>query len=229
MKAILMCAGKATRLKPLTEKIPKSLLIIKNKAIIEHTLDSLSGIIKEAVIVVGYLKEKIIEKIGNKYKDISIEYVTQKNICGTGNAVYECKNFFSPSEKFLILNGDDLYDKKDIENLVNNELAILTAEVQDPSKYGVIKKDKDSNLLSIIEKPSFWVVNSINTGCYLLNYDIYDFIKDLKPSQRGEIELTAAVELLSKYNKIKVVSVKKFWIPVNSHSDYDHAKNVFIS
>lgn len=228
MKAILMCAGKATRLMPLTMNLPKSLLEIKDKSLIEHTLETLSGIVNEVIIVVGYLKEKIINQIGHSYADIKINYVIQEEICGTGRAVYDCRDFFRKGDKFLVLNGDDLYAKKDILNLLKNTLGLLSSIVEDPSRYGVLKKDENNHLSKIVEKPKTWVGNDINIGCYLLNYEIFEILKTTKPSERGEIELTSAVAELAELQKLIVVPIQGDWLPVNYMEDYDYASKYYL-
>ena len=87
MQAVILAAGKSTRTYPLTLTRPKALLTVANKTILEHNLEQMSGIIDEAIIVVGYKKEMIINKFGENFGKISIKYIEQKEQLGTGHAL----------------------------------------------------------------------------------------------------------------------------------------------
>lgn len=223
MKAILMCAGRSTRTLPITERMPKPLLKVLNKSIIMHTLDQLVGSIDTAIVVVGYLKESVIRHLGGSYKGIEIRCETQETLLGTGDAVYSCKKYFSEGEKFLVLNGDDLFSKADIERLIaQQELGILAMKVLDPSHYGVLQVDENFNLIKIVEKPKIYIGDLVNAGCYSLNYKIFDYLKETQKSERDEVELTSAVQslALNEKVKIKVVPIQDHWLPINYPSSY---------
>ena len=93
MQAVILAAGKSTRTYPLTLTRPKPLLKVANKALIEHNLDNLNGIVDEAIIVIGYKKDLIKKHIGKKYKNIKIRYVVQKQQLGTGHAVLTVERY----------------------------------------------------------------------------------------------------------------------------------------
>jgi NDP-sugar pyrophosphorylase family protein len=226
MKAILMCAGNARRTLPLTENLPKSLLKILNSTIIENTLDILSEIIDEVIIVVGYLKEKIIEKIGNRYKNLKILYKVQDQVCGTGNAVLICENFFEKDENFLVLNGDDIYSKKDLEKLIQKKNSLLCTKVENPSNYGVLQVQEDK-LIKIIEKPKENFGNLVNIGCYFLSYDFFEYLKLTPKSQRGEVEITCCIEIFCQKNNFNVILIDQVWLSINYPSSYAKA-NFFL-
>lgn len=223
MKAILMCAGRSTRTLPITERTPKPLLKILNKSIIMHTLDQLVGSIDTAIVVVGYLKESLIRHLGTTYNGIEIRYEMQETLSGTGDAVYSCREHFFYDEKFLVLNGDDLYSKSDIDRLIVQEsLGILAMKVVDPSHYGVLQMDESFNLIKIVEKPKIYIGDFVNAGCYYLDYKIFDYLKETQRSERGEVELTSAVHALAlnEQAKIKVVPIQDHWLPINYPSSY---------
>ena len=136
MQAVILAAGKSTRTYPLTLAKPKPLLKVANKTLLEHNLDSLKGVVDEVVIVVGYKKELIKKHIGNKYKNIRVRYVEQKQQLGTGNAMLMAEKYIK--NEFISLYGDDIYSKKDFKNVIKNKYSILTKKVENPQLFGVI-------------------------------------------------------------------------------------------
>jgi bifunctional UDP-N-acetylglucosamine pyrophosphorylase/glucosamine-1-phosphate N-acetyltransferase len=106
MHAVIMAAGKSTRTYPLTLTRPKPLLKIANRTILEHQLQALRGIVDEAVVVVHYRKEMIVETFGDRFEDIALRYVDQGEPLGTGHAVLQCADHIRGA--FIAMNGDDL-------------------------------------------------------------------------------------------------------------------------
>ena len=208
MKAVIMAAGKSTRAYPLTLTKPKPLLKIANKTILEHDIGQLVGLVNEVIIIVGYKKEMIMSFLGKNFNDIKITYVEQKEQKGTGHALQQAEPFVK--EKFILLNGDDLYSRVDIENCLKHDYCILSREVRDPRKFGVL--DLDGNYLKdIIEKPKDVKISLINTGFYVLDPEIFVELKKIRLSQRGEYEVTDAVTNLAKRKKIFCETVRGFW------------------
>ena len=107
MKAVVLAAGKSTRTYPLTLTRPKPLLEVANKPILQHNLESLSGLIDEVILVVGYRKEMIKERFGEEFNGIKLTYVEQKEQLGTGHALLHAEGYVSG--RFLVLMGDDIY------------------------------------------------------------------------------------------------------------------------
>jgi UDP-N-acetylglucosamine diphosphorylase / glucose-1-phosphate thymidylyltransferase / UDP-N-acetylgalactosamine diphosphorylase / glucosamine-1-phosphate N-acetyltransferase / galactosamine-1-phosphate N-acetyltransferase len=210
MKAILMAAGKGTRMMPLTEERPKPILKIANKPILSYNLDALHGLVDEVLIVVGYKKEKIIEEFGNSYRGIKITYVIQKDVCGTGNAVLQCESFIKGN--FFVMNGDDIFSKEDIKKCMKHKYALIGQEVSDPEKYGVFKLNEGC-LDCIVEKPKKFVSNLANAGCYKVDDSIFEILKKVKKSSRGEYEFVDAITELAKKEKVTCVKTNK-WIAV---------------
>jgi CTP:phosphocholine cytidylyltransferase-like protein len=123
MQAIILCAGRGTRMGILTEFLPKPLLSFAGKTLLEYKLESLPDKVSEVIIVIGYLGEKIISKIGEEYLGRKIIYVKQKELLGTSHALHQARDFVDGNacEKFLVLMGDDIYSKNDLERLVNGQ------------------------------------------------------------------------------------------------------------
>ncbi|MBI2578210.1 MAG: NTP transferase domain-containing protein [Candidatus Aenigmarchaeota archaeon] len=208
MKAVILAAGRGTRFEPLTLTTPKPLLEVANKPVLEWNLQQLKGVANEVVIVVGYLGEKIKERIGDEYNGIRIEYAEQKEPLGTGHALESAKQFLDG--RFIVLNGDDLYHKDDIEACAKRKFAVLGKEVNNARAFGVINEE-GGKLLSIKEKPD-QDAGLANTGLYVLDDSVFDF--QLKKSSRGEYEIIDYVTHLADNGEVRAEIVKKFWQPL---------------
>src|SRR3990167_2922803 len=135
MKTVILAAGKGTRFGELTKTTPKALIKISGKPIIEYTLEALPSRIKEVYLVIGHLGKKIKEHVGDNHKGVKIKYIELKNLTGTATAVFKAKRYLG-KKKFLVLYGDDLYSKKEIEKLVKQSWAFGLAKSIPPSpKY----------------------------------------------------------------------------------------------
>lgn len=221
MQAVILAAGKSTRTYPITITTPKPLLKILDKTLIEHSLDQLAGIVEEVIIVVGYKKEQIIDYLGEDYKGIKLKYAEQKQQRGTAHALLAAQEFID--NKFLLLNGDDLYSKLDIEKLLEHDYGMLAKKTDNPSKFGVLLLEQEDYLKKIVEKPKEFVSDLVNIGCFILDKEIFKVIEKLDKSERGEYELTDAVTLL---DKVKVVEAH-YWLPIAYWWNYLEA-NVFM-
>jgi len=213
MKAIIMAAGKSTRTYPLTLTKPKPLLKVANKPILAHQLDMLEGIADTAVVVIGYKGEMIREAFGEAYNGLRIQYVEQETQLGTGHAILECAPLIDGP--FLAMNGDDLYDRKDFQALAASPGdAALAKTVEDPRLYGIYEVDKDGRVIRIVEKPVDVFSNLANIGAYRFDPAVFDVIRATKPSERGEIEITSALQTLAECGEVHVVKSVGVWIPI---------------
>lgn len=209
--AVILAAGKSTRTYPLTLDKPKGLLKVLNKPILMHTLEELKGVVRNVFIVVGYKKELVKKMLGSSYAGISINYMEQKEISGTGAALWGLKEKLKG--RFLVLNGDDLYNQEDIIRLCTYRYAVLGQHVQDPSQFGVLVTDKKHRLLRLVEKPKKMMGNLVNTGCYILDERIFEHT--LQKSPRGEYEITDYLFYIAQTYGVTVVPVKRYWIALS--------------
>jgi NDP-sugar pyrophosphorylase family protein len=174
MKAVILCAGKGTRMRDLTSDTPKPLLSYKEKSLIEHKLEILPDHIDEVVLVVGYLGGKIKETFGDSWNNKKIHYVEQKEMLGTAHALFAAKHLLD--RPFLVLMGDDLYGKDDIELLSKEEgWAILVEESNELKNSGKIIVDEKGNLKEIINDLKGVIpYNLVYTGACILTPEIFD-------------------------------------------------------
>lgn len=212
MQAVVMCAGESTRTHPLTVNKPKPLLMVCNKAIIQHTLDALVGLVDEVVLIVGFKKELIIDFIGDSYKDMKITYIVQEERLGTGHAVLSTRGVVH--DRFIVMNGDDLYSRSDIERLLENEFGALAKEHDNPSIFGVFDVDEDNRIRRIVEKPTEYISNLCNIGCYVFPEAIFEKLENAPKSPRGEIELTSGFADLAAEREAFAVPVLGYWLPI---------------
>ena len=195
VEAIILAGGKGTRLAPLTEDMPKPMLKIMGKTVLENVYERLSECgVEKACVTTGYLPWQI-ESCGNIYKDIKIDYVREKSPLGTAGAVRHA--YDGKSDIVMVLSGDGLYDfdlKKALEFHLdkNADVTIVTYNTDNPLEYGVVLYDTNGRITRFTEKPPWAQVVSgtVNTGIYILNKSVveripknteYDFGKQLFP------------------------------------------------
>ncbi|MDQ1276800.1 MAG: UDP-N-acetylglucosamine diphosphorylase / glucose-phosphate thymidylyltransferase [Euryarchaeota archaeon] len=197
MKAVVLVAGKGTRMEPLTSDCPKVMLQVANKPILEHILNSaVEAGIKGFVFITGYLEEQIKTHFGDGSKwGVSIEYVQQKEQLGTANAIGYARGHVEGA--FLVLNGDMLIGQQDLKTLLSRkeEAVICVKEVENPSDFGVLET-RNNRVIRIIEKPRNPPTNLANAGIYLFRESIFGFIDKTQPSVRKELEITDSIQML---------------------------------
>ncbi|TRZ89106.1 MAG: glucose-1-phosphate thymidylyltransferase [Methanosarcinales archaeon] len=212
MKAVILAAGKGTRMGPLTENRPKVMLPVANRPILEHIILTLKiAGIRDILIVTGYCKEKIEEyfKDGSNL-GVNIEYVEQKSQKGTADAIASVKNFID--ERFLVTNGDVLAASSDIKNLlkVDGDVIIASKKVASPEEYGILYV-KGKRVEKIVEKPKSSTSDIANAGIYVFSPEIFDAIDNTKPSPRGEYEITDSIQQMIDSGKHAGFVLLKKW------------------
>ncbi len=215
MKAVIPSAGEGIRLRPLTLDMPKQLLGLGGKPILEHIFDSLPDEIDEIIIVVGYLGDKIIEHFGDNFKGRKIKYVWQKQKRGTWDALLSAQEHIGKG-KFLMLYGDDIIDKKSIKKLLKHELAVLAKEVSDPRRFGVVVKDKNGRLLELVEKPENPKSKLALTGVKILDERI--FLYPAEKHKNGELYVTDSVAKLARDYRV-IVEEADTWLSIATPED----------
>jgi len=232
MKAVILAAGKGTRLLPLTENIHKGLLLIGDKPLLEHTINALSeNNIRDIFLVVNHRKEDIMNYFGDGSNfDAKIDYLYQENPKGgTADAVRCAKEKVDGS--FMLLNGDIFFHpsiiRKLTESYVDCDGLIACKEVKNPREFGVLKVE-NGNIVGIFEKSHDPPSNLANLGIYLLPKKIFEAIEKTPLSKRGEYELTDSIQILiDKGFKFKPVIANEFWIDIGRLSDYEKAKEIY--
>lgn len=217
VKAVVLAAGKGTRLQPLTATRQKGMISIAGKPILYHVLSAVKRLgIRDVLMVVGDFKEQVMDYFGDgRNLDLNIKYVEQKKPRGTGHAVLQVKD--KVHDSFILLNGDLIFEHSIMDELGNyrGENTVVAAKVENPSEYGVIRME-GSRLKDIVEKPAPGKEpsNLVNTGIYLLEPEIFDYLEKLKPSPRGEYEFTEALKGLSKKSRVNILKLNGYYSDV---------------
>lgn len=220
--AVIMAGGRGERLRPFTDTIPKPMLMVGDKPIIEHNIDRLIKYgISQIYISVRYLSDKIINYLGDgSSKGVSIEYVHEDAPLGTIGALGKIKNI--ANEHILLMNSDVLtnIDYEDFfkHYLANDSsmcIASIPYQVQIP--YAVLDI-KDHQILSFIEKPSYTYYSS--GGIYFLNKDLQNFI----PREEFYNATDLMQNLISKGRKVVHYPMLNYWLDIGKHQDYIKAQ-----
>lgn len=203
MKAVILAAGKGTRLHPLTLTRPKHLVPVGGKPIIDHTLTALKNAgIDEVVLVVKYMAEHLKRYLGDGTKyGMKFEYAVQKRLLGTADATIFAEPYVEAD--FLLAYGDWLTTPEAVRTVLETHekrkptVTMAVVHVKNPEHYGIVKLE-NSNVEEIIEKPrrDEAPTNLANAGIYILSTEIFQAIKQTKPSPRGELEITDSLSLL---------------------------------
>ena len=238
MKGIILHGGHGTRLRPLTHTGPKQLLPIANKPMSQYALEDLKNAgIRDIAIIIGDIYP---EKVKEYYSDgkqfgVNITYIYQEKPKGISHAIRLCKEFVG-DDKFIVYLGDNVlrrnladYTKKFSSSSL--DAMILLCEVDNPSKFGVAYIDTEDPLKikNIIEKPKNPTSNLAVIGVYFLTPKIFDIIDNLKPSMRGELEITDALQLLmDKENTIAYDTVTGWWKDTGTPDVIIHANRLVL-
>ncbi|MDD5396824.1 MAG: nucleotidyltransferase family protein [Candidatus Moranbacteria bacterium] len=221
MQIVILAAGRGTRMKDLTDSVPKPMLEIKGKPILAYKIEALPEKVEEVIFVVGYLGGQIQEYFGDSYAGKKISYVVQEQLNGTGGAVQLVKDLIK--DDFLLMMADDLYMKKDVEKLMHHDLAMLGLEVDDPKKFGIIYLNKDGNLKNIIEKPDISGPAFANIALYKLNKKFFDYPMTL--SERGEYEIIQPISSMAQDFSFHVEKATD-WFPIGNPEDLKKAEDI---
>jgi NDP-sugar pyrophosphorylase family protein len=224
MDAIIMCAGLGTRLRPITNDTPKPLVPIAGKGSLERTLEMLPDEITRIIIVVGYLADQIKTKIGSEYRGRPVVYVTQEVLDGTGGCLRQVKaQITNLSERFFVVNGDDLYAADDFKRLVQAPIGLLTLQSIAPRTIDSCTVDGEGCLTGFTETAK-GQIGRINTGAYCLDHRWFQTKPVLVPGKTTEWSLPHAVLELAKQGIPVMVLEASFWMPVGTHEELKAAE-----
>src|SRR5947209_8485616 len=166
MEAIILAAGLGTRLRPHTLHTPKPLLPVQGRPILDWALGALPPAVDRVLVVVNYLADQIEEYLRRQQRIGTWQTVLQKQPRGTGDALRACQSHLR-SERFLVLNGDDLYGARDLAALAGCPAGLLVQPVDEPRRFGIAFLRPDGSLERLVEKPDLDGPQLANMGAYL--------------------------------------------------------------
>ncbi|MFW6286807.1 MAG: sugar phosphate nucleotidyltransferase [Candidatus Sumerlaeota bacterium] len=200
MKAVIPTAGEGTRLRPFTHTVPKVLLRVADKPILQHIIDKLIDVgVEEVTCVVGYLGKQIEAFVRETYPDLPTNFVEQEEPRGLGHAIHlTAEHHRADDSPLLIILGDTIIDAdlSELKDAGRNMIGVR--EVDDPSRFGVVEVE-DDRILSMVEKPEDPPSNLAIVGVYYLTQaaPVYDALAksvEREETTKGEIQLTDALQ-----------------------------------
>lgn len=221
MQCVILAAGKGTRLRPLTDHIPKPLVPVAGRVLLDHIVEALPSAVDEIIMVTGYLEDQIKKHCGDQYYGRKVTYVHQAEPKGTGHALWLCRDLIKG--RFLFMFADDIHGAKDLAELVSHERGMLVLQTDTPERFGIVTKHSDGTMADFIEKPEHAPSNLASTGVFVLDEHIFEFEPTVETN--GEFYHTDMTREYAKQYPIAVVE-QRLWIPVGYPEDIKLAEEI---
>lgn len=227
MKGVVLAGGKGTRLGNLTRATNKHLLPVGTKPMIFHPIEKLvSAGIRDILIVTGTEHMgSVVNSLGSgKDFDCEFTYKVQDEAGGIAQAL-GLAHHFAGFEKFVVILGDNIFED-DITDFVNEFRKqpaggkIILKDVEDPQRYGVVEFGDEDEIVSIEEKPEKPRSSFCVTGIYMYDHNIFHIIDTLKPSGRGELEITDVNKILMGRKQLSYGELKGWWTDAGTPESY---------
>ncbi len=207
MKALVLCGGSGTRLRPITHTMAKQLVPIANKPVLFYGLEAIKAAgVEDIGIVVGETSKEIKQAVGDGSRwGVDVTYIFQEEPLGLAHAVLVSESFLG-TDDFVMYLGDNLI-KEGISGLVEQfrqnrpNSQILLARVKEPERFGVAELES-GRVVRLVEKPERPASDLALVGVYMFDGSIMDAVKAIKPSGRGELEITDAIQWLIDEGKV---------------------------
>ena len=221
-KAVILAAGRGTRMRELTNDVPKPMIGVRGEPVLQHIVQGLRDAgVRKFLIIVGYHAEAVRNFFGNgRSHNVAIEYATQTVQDGTGRVVNLARDFTDASP-FVLSYGDILISPANYKHVVglpdDVEAVITVTRGEDVSKGGAVLVNEQMELVDLREKPKPGEPTSpwYNAGLYAFRPSIFEFTAKLKPSPRGEYELTDAIrDLAQSGKKVQALELTGDWADV---------------
>ncbi|WP_254522223.1 UTP--glucose-1-phosphate uridylyltransferase AglF [Natrinema caseinilyticum] len=233
MQAVVLAAGKGTRLRPLTDAKPKVLVEVNDTPLIEDVFDNLLEIgATELIVVVGYKQEQIIERYGDAYEGVPITYAHQREQLGLAHAILQAQPHVD--DDFILMLGDNVF-RANLSDVVNRQredradAAFLVEQVpyEEATRYGVLDTNEYGEIVEVLEKPEDPPSNLVMTGIYTFTPAIFHACHLVQPSDRGEYELPDAIDLLLQSGRtIDAIRMDGWRVDVGYAEDRDRAEEL---
>lgn len=226
-KGLILAGGTGSRLKPVTFGVSKHLLPVYDKPMIYYPLSilMLAGI-KEIGLILNRHDHESFKRLLGDGSDFGIEitYIFQDEPRGIADALLISKNFINSSGVMMVL-GDNIFYGQNFSGILSSALddhknsTIFTYPVNNPSQFGILEYDNKNNPLEAIEKPNKSKSNSAITGLYIFDKNVSLLAEGVKPSERGELEITDVINIYLKNNETKIVNLGRgfAWLDTGTH------------
>jgi glucose-1-phosphate thymidylyltransferase len=236
MKGLLLAGGHGTRLRPLTFTGNKHMIPIANQPMLYYGLNHLKEAgVDEVGIILGPITEGIQEGVGDGHRfGVKVRYIVQGDPKGLAHAVM-CAREFLGDEPFLMYLGDNLLEQGPrpyLEAFAQGDASAIVGavKVRDPTRYGIVELDAAGQIASLEEKPAHPRSDLALVGVYLFSPMVHEVIAELKPSRRGEYEITDAIRLLhERTGSVRVLRLQGWWKDTGQVADILEANERVLS
>ena len=220
MKAIILAAGKGTRLKPITDTVPKVMVQVEWKPLLEYNLEHLIKYVDEFIIVVKYKQEVIRNYFWENFQWVPIRYHEQWDRPGTGWALYGINIVWD----CFIVTSDQIFNQSDIDTLATYPgYGALAKSVPNPEKYGIFETDADGNIIDIIEKPKEYIGDLASVLYFKVNSEVVKDAQNIEISERWEYELIMPIQQFAKNHPLKIHRLSYQFLDITSVADLETA------
>lgn len=221
MQCVILAAGLGKRMRPLTDTLPKPLIPVCGKPLLEHIVLALPSSVDELIIVTGYKGEMIRDYCGAEFLGRKVTYIEQIEQKGPAHALWLCKELLRG--RFMLMFGDDIHGKDDLARAVSYRRSMLVTTSDTPERFGVIVRNPDGTLFEMIEKPEHAPSNLVSTGPLVLDVNVFDFPPETPIN--GEYFLP---EVLARYAEAHPIAVveQRLWIPIGYPEDIAKAETL---
>ena len=224
MQAVILASGRGTRMRDLTDTVPKPMLTVAGKSLIEHKLDVLPPEVDEVILIVGYLGQVIRDAFGDEFRGRRIRYVEQETLDGTAAALWLARPYLT--ERFVVLMGDDLYSREDIDAcLSRSDWSILIQETETMASGGRMVMDEAGHIVAIEEGDHRGKPGLMNTNLFALDPRVFEYPMVPKAEGSDEYGLPQTVLAASLASGIPLVAVNAtFWFQITAPEDLKRAE-----
>ncbi|ADB86753.1 glucose-1-phosphate thymidylyltransferase [Saccharolobus islandicus] len=232
MQAVILHGGQGTRLRPLTHTGPKQLIKIAGKPVSQWVLEQIRDAgIKDIIIILGDNNpNKVVEYYGEGSRfGVNVTYVYQGKARGLADAVYKVKDVIT-EDRFLVYLGDNIVPYDNLPSFLSfkGSASILLAKVDNPNRFGVAII-KDGKVIRLVEKPKEKISDSALVGVYAFTREIFEVIENLKPSWRGELEITDAIQgLIDRGREVEYKIIDGWWKDTGTPKDILEANSFLL-
>ena len=225
MYAVILAAGKGTRLAPLTNTTRKPLIDIDGIPILGRIINELPSGITSIIVVVEHLEDKIRNYFGNAWQGRPITYVRQGPMKGTYGALRAAQPILD-SSRFLVMGADDIFSQTDIALCLKEKRAFGTTQTTPPrKKFFTIETDTDGNVQNLHYPNPEETTITLATGLYVLDHHIWEY--EPVPISNDEFGLPQTILKMAPTYPIKAVTMA-FWLPINTHEQLAHAREYLL-